>query len=84
MANKVNIIPKIIHQTWKNSTLPYHFEVLSNTWKLLHSGWDYYLWTDEMNRYFIKEFYPDLLVKYDSYPKNIQRVDAVRYFILLK
>ncbi|ATP55375.1 glycoside transferase family 32 [Pedobacter ginsengisoli] len=37
-----------------------------------------------MNREFIKRFFPDFLLQYDSYEKNIQRVDAVRYFILYK
>ena len=35
-----------------------------------------------MNRDFIKSKHPDFLDTYDQYPHNIQRVDAVRYFIL--
>ena len=37
-----------------------------------------------MNREFIIEHYPDFISVYDSYPNPIQRVDAVRYFILRK
>lgn len=77
-------IPKIIHQTWKENTLPYPFDVLASTWKELHPDWKYQLWTDDMNRDFIKEHYPDFLSRYDSYPKKIQQVDAFRYFLLHK
>jgi inositol phosphorylceramide mannosyltransferase catalytic subunit len=77
-------IPRIIHQTWKDLAIPRRFVEMSNTWKKMHPDWEYILWTDEMNRDFIKEQFPLFLPVYDSYEANIQRVDAVRYFILLK
>jgi len=75
-------IPRIIHQTWKTVDIP---EILSNmteTWKSLHPDWEYILWTDEMNREFISKNYSYFLPIYDNYTYNIQRADAVRYFIL--
>jgi len=78
------IIPKIIHQTWKVEQLPENLSMLAESWKVLHPDWHYILWTDEMNREFIKRFFPDFLLQYDSYQENIQRVDAVRYYILYK
>ena len=45
-------------------------------------GWEYRLWTDEMNREFVRIHYPDFLEKFDAYPKNIQRADAIRYLLL--
>jgi mannosyltransferase OCH1-like enzyme len=80
----MSMIPKVIHQTWKTSDLPYPFADLADTWKSIHPEWEYKLWTDDMNRDFIKEFYPWFLERFDSYPRNIQRVDAFRYFLLLK
>jgi mannosyltransferase OCH1-like enzyme len=77
-------IPKIIHQTWKSSLLPDRFEKMSATWKDLHPDWEYTIWTDKMNREFISENFPHFLSTYDGYQKEIQRVDAVRYFILYK
>jgi inositol phosphorylceramide mannosyltransferase catalytic subunit len=77
-------IPKIIHQTWKDHQVPDGFRRFAATWKKKHTDWKYLLWTDEMNRNFIKEKFPDFLSRYDSYTTNIQRVDAVRYFILYK
>lgn len=78
------MIPKTIHQTWKSPALPPPFDVLADSWKELHPSWQYRLWTDDMNRDFIKEHFPDFLPRYDSYPRNIQRIDAFRYFLLLK
>jgi mannosyltransferase OCH1-like enzyme len=77
-------ITPIIHQTWKSTTLPSPFDELSKTWKTYHPDWEYILWTDDMNREFIKENYPHFLAKYDQYPNNIQRVDAFRYCVLNK
>jgi mannosyltransferase OCH1-like enzyme len=78
------MIPKIIHQTWKSADLPYPLDMLANTWKELHPSWQYKVWTDDMNRDFIKEHFPEFLPRYDSYPRNIQRIDGFRYFLLLK
>jgi mannosyltransferase OCH1-like enzyme len=58
--------------------------MLAETWKNLHPDWGYKLWTDAMNRNFIQDNYPGFLKKYDAFPREIQRVDAIRYFILLK
>ncbi len=77
-------IPPIIHQTWRDTDIPYHFQILAETWKNMHPDWSYKLWTDAMNRDFIKDNYPWFLEKYDAFPREIQRADAIRYFILLK
>ncbi|MDR2954106.1 MAG: glycoside transferase family 32 [Prevotella sp.] len=75
-------IPKIIHQTWKDENLPSPFNGLAETWKKFLPDWEYILWTDEMNRNFVAQYYPHYLAKYDSYPRNIQRADAIRYLLL--
>jgi len=80
----MNSIPKIIHQTWKTDVLPFPYDELSATWKELHPDWEHIIWTDEMNKDFIKDHYPEFLEKYESYPLNIQRADAFRYFVLRK
>jgi len=35
-----------------------------------------------MNREFVCKHFPDFLEKYDTYPCNIQRADAIRYLLL--
>lgn len=77
-------IPKIIHQTWKTSELPVQHKLLADTWKTYLPDWEYILWTDEMNREFVAKNFPYFLEKYDSYPRHIQRVDAIRYLLLKK
>lgn len=76
------MIPKHIHQTWKNESVPEQFRPYVDSWQKHHPGWQYTLWTDEMNTDFIANHYPGFLRLYNAYPQPIQRVDAVRYFIL--
>lgn len=76
-------IPKIIHQTWKNTEIPESVLAFQQSWKVHHPNWEYRLWTDLDNRQFLQDNYPWFLEIYDSYREPICRVDAVRYFILL-
>ena len=77
-------IPRIIHQTWKDHNIPEAFERMSHSWRSKHRHWEYRFWTDEMNREFIALNFPFFLPVFDNYPTAIQRVDAVRYFVLYK
>ncbi|HOP46996.1 MAG TPA: glycosyltransferase [Desulfobacteraceae bacterium] len=77
-------IPKIIHQTWKEPEAPDHLRVFADSWKLHHPSWEYRLWSDDDNRRFIEASFSWFLPFYDNYSLDIQRADAVRYFILYK
>src|SRR5882762_8774481 len=77
-------IPPILHQTWKDNNIPEEFVRMSLSWRNTHTHWQYFFWTDDMNRNFIKEHFPYFLSTYDNYQSNIERVDAVRYFALYK
>ena len=46
--------------------------------------YDYMLWTDQSARNLIATDYPWFLPVFDAYPHNIQRADAIRYFVLHK
>ncbi len=76
-------IPRIIHQTWKTETLPDDYARHRATVRTHHPDWQHWLWTDADNRRLIAEHYPWFLPTYDGYKHNIERVDAVRYFMLL-
>ena len=78
------MIPKIIHQTWKDKIIPKQWQISQDEWLRLHPTWSYRLWTDSDLRDFIANDYSWFLDTYDSYPHHIQRVDAARYFILHK
>ena len=77
-------IPKIIHQTWKSREIPGEYQKWVESWIKYNPGWEYKLWTDDDNRNLIKNHFPEHLQMYDSFPKNIMRVDTIRYFILYK
>lgn len=75
-------IPKIIHQTWKTKHIPKEFQSYHKKIKTTFKEFEHILWTDKDNRDFIEEKFSWFLPIYDGYKKNIERVDAVRYFIL--
>ncbi|EPX73571.1 mannosyltransferase [Schizosaccharomyces octosporus yFS286] len=76
------LIPKIIHQTWKTDTVPEKWKAAQESCRVMHPEYQYILWTDEMSRNFIVEHYPWFLKYFDTYPFNVQRADAIRYFVL--
>ncbi|KAK9466836.1 nucleotide-diphospho-sugar transferase [Lipomyces arxii] len=84
MAQTANpqLMPKIIHQTWKNDTVPEQWKSAQESCLSLHPDFEYKLWTDESSRQFIAEEFPWFLETFDSYPFNIMRADVIRYFVL--
>ncbi|KAK4982361.1 CSG1/SUR1-like protein [Elasticomyces elasticus] len=79
------LIPKIIHQTYINTSIPERWQGPQKTCIDLHTpqdGWEYKLWTDAMSRDFIAAEYPWFLKTFDGYEFPIQRADAIRYFVL--
>ncbi|KAK9240060.1 nucleotide-diphospho-sugar transferase [Lipomyces kononenkoae] len=82
VTSSPQLIPKIIHQTWKNETVPEKWREAQESCLRSHPDFEYKLWTDESARQFIADEYPWFLPTYDSYPHNIMRADAIRYFIL--
>ncbi|KAG5923007.1 hypothetical protein E4U42_005073 [Claviceps africana] len=83
-SSTLELIPRIIHQTFKSSIIPDEWRAPHNTC-LIHNPqgkWLHILWTDATARNFIRDTYPSFLPTYDGYPYNIQRVDSFRYFVL--
>jgi mannosyltransferase OCH1-like enzyme len=76
--------PKIIHQIYGfwDKKIPKHIQSRIDNWKRLHPDYKYYLWDKKKSREFIKTKYNWFLKLYDSYEYQIQRADAIRYFIL--
>jgi inositol phosphorylceramide mannosyltransferase catalytic subunit len=72
-------IPNIIMQTWKTEELPEKWKPSQDSIRKYMPDWKYILMTDEMNREFIQNHFPDFLSYYDAFPYPIQRADAIRY-----
>lgn len=87
--SRPQVIPKIIHQVfhnWRqpgNDTLPADWTAVRQTCIDLNPDFQHMLWTESSSREFISREYPWFLNTYDGYRFPVQRVDAVRYFLLL-
>jgi len=78
------MIPKILHQTWKNDNIPKEWLPLVRKNRELHPDWDYRLWTDADNLEFVREEFPQLLDLFSAYPKGVMRADVIRYMIMFR
>lgn len=78
------MIPKIIHQIYiqNNENRPSEFDKLTRSWEEHFPDWNIILWKDQMCMNFLNKYYPQFVEKYQSYPENVQRADAMRYLIL--
>ncbi|KAK0512943.1 hypothetical protein JMJ35_004960 [Cladonia borealis] len=80
--DRPQLIPKIIHQTYVNDTVPERWREAQKSCVDLHEDYEYKLWTDVKSREFIATEYPWFLATFDNYSQPIQRADAIRYFVL--
>jgi inositol phosphorylceramide mannosyltransferase catalytic subunit len=76
------LIPKIIHQTYINTSVPERWRLAQESCIELHPDYEYMFWTDEGSLAFIEKEYPWFLDTFQNYAHNIQRADAIRYFVL--
>ena len=84
--DRPQMIPKIIHQTYKNASIPPVWQEAQQSCLDLHKeedGWEYILWTDDKMAKFIAKEYPWFVDTYEGYPYPIMRADAIRYFALV-
>ncbi|KAK5663748.1 hypothetical protein OQA88_4179 [Cercophora sp. LCS_1] len=83
-------IPRIIHQVfhnWKqpgNETLPSDWDAVRQTCIAVNPDFEYRLWTESASLKFLADNYPWFLDTYQSYKYPVQRVDSLRYFLMLK
>lgn len=82
LTGRPQLIPKIIHQTYINSSIPEQWKAGQQSCIDLHPDYEYMLWTDEKSREFIATEYSWFLETFDSYKYPIERADSIRYFIL--
>ncbi|WP_342071538.1 glycosyltransferase [Yoonia algicola] len=75
------MIPKIIHQTWRDHNLPGP-KAWAESWKRQNPDWEYRFWTDDDLLALVQTHYPELEKLFQSYPRPVQRADMARYLIL--
>ncbi|KAE8146909.1 nucleotide-diphospho-sugar transferase [Aspergillus avenaceus] len=75
-------IPRIIHRTFKSKDIPSEWKYSFESCEQQNPTYEQYFWTDESARDFIATHFDWFIPTYDAYPYNIQRVDAIRYFLL--
>lgn len=80
----VRRIPKIIHQTYKTSTVPVRVRPLIKSWHNKNPNWTYRFYTDEDCLSFVQKEFPEYLEAYKSLPKPVERSDFFRYMVLLR
>eukprot|EP01112_Ceratiomyxa_fruticulosa_P000040 TRINITY_DN1003_c0_g1_i3.p1 TRINITY_DN1003_c0_g1~~TRINITY_DN1003_c0_g1_i3.p1 ORF type:complete len:328 (-),score=16.94 TRINITY_DN1003_c0_g1_i3:73-1056(-) len=81
-------IPRIIHQTWKNNSVPSEWSHCVDSWSNNRwpdkNNYEHILWTDKMLLDFLTEHFPWFLPTYNNYRYPIQKIDAARLFLLYK
>lgn len=73
---------RIIHMSWKSTTLPPRFQFYQKSWCDCFPHWRHFLWTDADNERLVKVHYSWFYERYQSFDKNIFRIDSVRYLYL--
>ena len=82
LARDQTKVPKLLHQSWKNSTLPTKFREWSESCRKINPEWEYILWTDEDNARLVENHAPWFLDIFQDLKSEIYRADAVRNFYM--
>jgi hypothetical protein len=77
-------IPHVIHQIFfgGEEAVPDDYRRYAATWREKHPAWRFEFWDAARCRDFLLAHYAAFVPIYDQYRHRIQRVDAVRYYIL--
>lgn len=78
------MIPKIIHNTYKNHTLPEPYKTCQKQIIALHPDFEYRFYTDEDMYSIMKKYFPKYYEKFQTLPRMIMKIDMFRYFLMYK
>jgi mannosyltransferase OCH1-like enzyme len=76
------MIPRVLHQTWKDAVIPTAFSNHMESWKRFHTGWDFKFWSDADLAGFVDSRYPEYSDLFRAYPHPVMRADLGRYLVL--
>jgi hypothetical protein len=74
--------PRIIHQTWKRPQVYRPLRKCMDSFYKLNPGWEIRFYTDADCESFVREWHPEFLDTYLSYPAGILRADIFRVLVL--
>ena len=72
------LIPKIIHQTYKTSSVPAAMLPYMASWRQKNSDWDVRFYDDAACLRFVMREFPEYLRSYTSLSKDVERSDFFR------
>lgn len=75
------MIPKIIHQMWRDHNLPVA-SALPESWRKHNPDWEYRFWTNDETAEFVHAEYPDLWDLFQASALPVQKADIARYLIM--
>lgn len=78
LATDLTSIPKLLHQSWINSTLPTKFEEWSHSCRQANPDWEWVLWTDADNMKLVEKYAPWFASTYEALHSEIYRADTAR------
>ena len=78
LASDQTKVPRLLHQSWKDSTLPAKFQEWGDTCRKINPEWEHVLWTDEDNARLVEMHAPWFLDTFQDLKSEIYRADAVR------
>lgn len=82
LASDHTKVPKLLHQSWKDTVLPARFQEWSKTCRRVNPEWEHVLWTDEDNLQLVEKYAPWFLDTYHKLKSEIYRADAMRNFYM--
>ena len=70
--------PRVIHMTWKTSTLPSWAQSNWDSWEQHNPGWTRRLWDDAGVDAFVAREFPEIMPFWKTALKPVQRADVFR------
>mmetsp|Transcript_142408 Transcript_142408/g.262472 ORF Transcript_142408/g.262472 Transcript_142408/m.262472 type:complete len:647 (-) Transcript_142408:206-2146(-) len=77
-------IPRLLHQSWKNSLVPSSLTIYAATWRVMHPKWTFRFWSDHDNERLWQVEAPNMLDMYRSFRTGVMRADATRLLYMLR
>ena len=75
-------IPRIIHQLWKNESVPTRWRAAVASVQRYHKAWEYRLWTDALIDDYVRTKHPRFYPVFAGMNRHIMRVDVFRYVLM--